>query len=109
MVTQIIAWVGLLSVLLIALHWALSAARRRGRRLPSPLHHLLDLLDGMGHWFDADRRAEARRRQRVQRAQVQREAIARASGPVPLDPPVTWEGNVARPQFGGKTRPHNLH
>ncbi len=109
MLTKIIAWVGLLTVLAISLHWMLSAAQQRGRRLPAWLIGALARFGSLGQLLDADRRADRRRQARVERARVQREAIARASGPMPLDPPVTWEGNVARPQFGAKGRQHNLH
>lgn len=108
MLTNLLAWTGLIAVLLISLHWALQAA---GRRLPLPasLRRLSGLLDALLLPFDADRRAERRRQKRVDRARIQREAIARASAPVPLDEPVTWEGNVARPQFGAKRQRHSLH
>jgi hypothetical protein len=45
----------------------------------------------------------------VQRARLQREAIARASEPVPLDEAVSWEGNVARAPFGRKPTRAKLH
>ncbi len=114
MVSTVLASLGLLVVALVALHWALDAALSVGKRLPKLLAMLHALLDNWTEPFNPDRRAERRRRQRVQRAQHQREAIARASAPVPLDetpaPSVAWEGNVARPEFGRKraSRPHNL-
>jgi len=102
---------GLLAVGLISLHWLLAALLQRGLRLPAPLRGLHQLLDRLGGTFDPDARADRRRQARVERARQQRDAIARASGPVPLDPPVEWDGNVARPQFGRKSpqRSHNLH
>lgn len=110
----LLAWLGLISVLLIALHWALDAAHARGRRLPRPLLQLLLFLERLPQGLSADERAERRRAERLRLAQRHREAIARSSGPMPLDdaPPVEWDGNVARPQFGGerrRQRPHNLH
>ncbi len=114
--SEALAWLGLLGVLLIALHWALDAALRRGARLAAPLHRLHELLGSGPRLLDPERRAERRRQARVQRAQHQREAIARASAPMPLDPPITpgqsveWDGNVAHPQFGRRApRQHNLH
>jgi hypothetical protein len=111
MVSQVLAWLGLLTVGLIALHWMLDAALRRGTPLAGPLRGLHHLLDNWTAPFDLDRRADRRRQARVLRAQQQRDAIARASAPAPLDPPIEWDGNVARPQFGRKParRPHNLH
>jgi hypothetical protein len=110
----LLAWLGLISVLLIALHWALEAAQARGRRLPGALLRLLRLLERLPQGLSADTRAERRRAERLRLAQQHREAIARNSRPTPLDesPPVEWDGNVARPQFGGerrRQRPHNLH
>lgn len=115
MVSTVLASLGLLGVILVALHWALGAALQARWRVPAPLATLYALLDNWTELFNPDRRADWRRRQRVKRAQLQREAIARASGPAPLDespaPSVVWEGNVARPEFGrkGASRPHNLH
>lgn len=108
MLTTLLAWMGLIAVLLISLHWALQAAGRR-LPLPAPLRRLSGLLDGLARPFDADLRAERRRQQRVDRARIQREAIARASAPVPLDEAVSWEGNVASPQFGAKRPRQPLH
>jgi hypothetical protein len=111
MISQVLAWLGLLVVGLIAVHWVLGAALRSGTQLPSPLRSLHHLLDNWSTPLDADRRADRRRQARVLRAQLQRDAIARASVPVPLDPPIEWDGNVAHAQFGRKPaqRPHNLH
>ena len=110
MVSQALAWLGLLAVLLVALHWLLDAALRRGAVLAAPWRRLHGLLDAWSTPFDGQRRAERRRQARVQRAQQQRDAIARASGPMPLDTPVEWDGNVARPKFGSRPpRQHNLH
>lgn len=111
MVSQVLAWLGLLVVGLVLLHWALDAALRRGLRLPAVARSLHHLLDNWTLPLDPDRRADRRRQARVLRAQQQRDAIARASAPMPLDPPVEWEGNVARPQFGRKSvgRQHPLH
>lgn len=112
---QMLAWLGLIGVLLIALHWALDSAQQRGRRLPAPLLRLLLLLERLPHGFSAQQRAERRRAERVRLAQQHREAIARNSRPAPLDsqpPSVEWDGNVARPLFGRgrkRERPHNLH
>jgi hypothetical protein len=114
MVSTVLASLGLLGVTLVALHWALGAAMHARRRVPAPLATLYALLDNWTELFNPERRANWRRRQRVIRAQHQREAIARASSPMPLDeapaPSVVWEGNVARPEFGrkGESRPHNL-
>ncbi|WP_374662550.1 hypothetical protein [Inhella sp.] len=108
MLTDLLAWAGLIAVLLISLHWALQVAGRR-LPLPAPLRRLSGLLDRLVHPFDPDHRAERRRQQRIDRARMQREAIARASAPVPLDEPVSWEGNVARPQFGAKRPRQPLH
>ena len=104
MVATVLASVGLLAVGLVLLHWVLDAAVHSGRRLPALLAALYALLDNWTEPFNADRRADSRRRLRVMRAQHQREAIARASAPTPLDeappPSVAWEGNVAHPDFG---------
>lgn len=110
MVSTALAWLGLLAVLLVTLHWVLDAALRRGALRRPVWLRLHGLLDAWSSPLDAQRRADRRRQARVRRAQQQRDAIARASGPVPLDPPVEWEGNVARPQFGKRPpRQHNLH
>jgi hypothetical protein len=107
-VTQLLAWMGLIAVLCVYAHWALQAL---GRRVPLPAP-----LQVLGRWarrlnapFDADLRADRRRQERVQRARLQREAIARASEPVPLDEAVSWEGNVARAPFGRKPTRAKLH
>lgn len=111
MVSQAIAWLGLVAVGLISLHWLLDALLQRGRRLPAGLRGLHHLLGSWNNPFDAELRADRRRQARVERARQQRDAIARASAPVPLDPPVEWDGNVAHPQFGRKPaqRSHPLH
>src|SRR5262245_56199552 len=115
MAAELLAWMGLIGVLMIALHWALSAAVQQGRRLPLPLLRLLQLLEALPHGFSAQQRAELRRAERVRLAQQHRDAIARNSRPSPLDdetPEVEREGNVARPLFGRgrkRERPHNLH
>lgn len=114
MVSTVLASLGLLGVILVALHWVLGAALHARRRVPAPLATLYALLDNWTELFNPERRADWRRRQRVIRARHQREAIARVSIPAPLDetpaPSVAWEGNVARPEFGrkGASRPHNL-
>jgi hypothetical protein len=114
MVSTVLASLGLLGVILVALHWALGAALHARRHVPAPLATLYALLDNWTELFNPERRADWRRRQRVIRARHQREAIARVSIPAPLDetpaPSVAWEGNVARPEFGrkGASRPHNL-
>ncbi len=112
MATQVLAWLGLLAVALVTLHWVLDAALRRGTALAAPWRRLHGLLEAWTHPLDGQRRAERRREARVLRARQQREAIARASGPVPLDeePQVEWDGNVAHPKFGRRSaRQHNLH
>lgn len=113
MVSQALAWLGLLAVLLVALHWALDARLQRGAALAAPLRRLHALLGAWSAPLDGQRRAERRRKARQLRAQQQREAIARASASMPLDaakPDVEWDGNVARPQFGRRApRQHNLH
>lgn len=109
MFSQVVAWIGLLAVSLIGVHWVLDAALRQYPALPSALRAVHGWLDGMAAPFDADRRAERRRRARVQRAMHQRDAIARASAPMPLDPPVEWDGNVAHARFDRKPPAHNLH
>lgn len=113
MLTQWFAGLGLLLVVLIALHWALDARLRRGRLTGAWLQRLHAVLDGWGRGLDPEHRADRRRHARVIKAQHQREAIARASAPMPLDEPVQWDGNVARPAFGRGRRaarpPHNLH
>ena len=78
MVSTVLASLGLLGVILVALHWALGAALQARRRVPAPLATLYALLDNWTELFNPDRRADWRRRQRVKRAQLQREAIARA-------------------------------
>lgn len=110
MVSLVMAWMGLSAVALVALHWALDALQRRGRLQSGFWQRVHGSLEAWVSLFDADRRADRRRAQRIQRAQTTREAIARASAPMPLDPPaVEWDGNVARPRFGHKAQPHNLH
>lgn len=101
--TQLLAWMGLIAVLCVYAHWALQALGRRVT-LPGPLRGLVRLAQRLNAPFDADARADRRRQARVHRARLQREAIARASAPLPLDEPVSWEGNVARPRFGSKSR-----
>lgn len=114
MVSQVLAWLGLVTVALVSVHWALGAALRRGRLTLVPLRRFYRWLDELPTMLDAQHRAERRRQARVLRAQHTREAIARASAPMPLDtdPEVEWEGNVAHPRFGAGKRPghpHNLH
>jgi Tfp pilus assembly protein PilN len=114
---EVLAWLGLIGVLLTAVHWALDAARQRGQRLPPLLAGLLRGLERIPTLLSAHDRAERRRADRVRLARQHRDAMARNDSQPALDdeqsaPAVEWDGNVARPQFGRerrKQRPHNLH
>lgn len=109
MFSQAVAWLGLMAVALIGVHWLLDAMLRERRVLPAPLQRVHTWLDGWAAPFDAERRAERRRQERVRRAQHTRDAIARASAPMPLEPPVEWDGNVAHARFDKKPHTHSLH
>lgn len=109
MLSQVVAWLGLLAVMLIGIHWLLDNALTRRRHLPKALRAMHGWLDVWAVPLDSERRAERRRQARVRRAQHQRDAIARASAPMPLDPPVAWDGNVAHARFDKKPSAHNRH
>jgi hypothetical protein len=132
--TKVLAWLGLMVVLLVSLHWALGAhLRRKGRAGGKAMRWvgaLFALLERSTAWFDPQKQAELRRQSRQERARQHHDAIARSSMPMPFDDTVMpskpkivskpkpkarqkvqWEGNVARPRFGSRDRssPHNLH
>lgn len=107
MASQLFAAIGLIVCVLLGLHMMLGPVRQR---------RLAAWWSGYQHRFarwnpilSAEARAEARRHARARTASQHREAIERArSRPMPLDE-VEWDGNVAKPKFGGSRSSRTLH
>ncbi|MBB5203236.1 hypothetical protein HNQ51_000529 [Inhella inkyongensis] len=92
---QLLAALGLLICLLLAVHMLLGPAKQQ---------RLNQAWDRWMARLSAESRAERRRRERAESAQRLQQAQERArSRPIPLDE-VEWEGNVARPNFGSRSK-----